>query len=49
MLALITDKYVNDEDEFPAGSAAIALFEAIGKTNSSRSVQRNTAVYQKSS
>lgn len=30
-VVLITDKYVNDEDDFPAGSAAIALFEAIGK------------------
>jgi hypothetical protein len=28
---LITDKYVHDEDDFPAGSAAIALFDAIGK------------------
>ena len=30
-VVLITDKYVNDEDDFPAGGAAIALFEAIGK------------------
>lgn len=30
-VVLITDKYVNDEDDFPAGSAAIALFEAIEK------------------
>ncbi len=30
-VVLITDKYVHDEDDFPAGSAAIALFEAIGK------------------
>jgi hypothetical protein len=30
-VVLITDKYVNDEDDFPAGSAAIALFDAIGK------------------
>lgn len=30
-VVLITDKYVNDEADFPAGSAAIALFEAIGK------------------
>ncbi len=28
---MITDKYVNDEDDFPAGSAAIALFDAIKK------------------
>ena len=26
---LITDKYVNKEDDFPAGSAAIALFDAV--------------------
>ena len=30
-VVLITDKYVNDTDDFPAGSAAIALFEAISK------------------
>jgi hypothetical protein len=30
-VVLITDKYVNDEKDFPAGSAAIALFEAIEK------------------
>ena len=30
-VVLITDKYVNDEDDFPAGSAAIALFDAIKK------------------
>lgn len=30
-VVLITDKYVNDEDDFPAGSAAIALFDAIEK------------------
>ena len=30
-VVLITDKYVNDEDDFPAGSAAIALFNAINK------------------
>lgn len=30
-VVLITDKYVNDEDDFAAGSAAIALFEAIEK------------------
>ncbi len=28
-VVLITDKYVNDEDDFPAGSAAIALFDAM--------------------
>jgi hypothetical protein len=28
-VVLITDKYVNDEKDFPAGSAAIALFDAI--------------------
>jgi hypothetical protein len=32
-VVLITDKYVNDEDDFPAGSAAIALFDAINKKN----------------
>jgi len=30
-VVLITDKYVNDENDFAAGSAAIALFEAVGK------------------
>lgn len=30
-VVLITDKYVNDEKDFPAGSAAIALFSAIEK------------------
>lgn len=30
-VVLITDKYVNDEDDFPAGSAAIALFGAVEK------------------
>lgn len=30
-VVLITDKYVNDDDDFPAGSAAIALFGEIGK------------------
>jgi hypothetical protein len=33
-VVLITDKYVNDENDFPAGSAAIALFSAIEKTGS---------------
>jgi hypothetical protein len=28
-VVLITDKYVNKEDDFPAGSAAIALFDAV--------------------
>lgn len=30
-VVLITDKYVNDEDDFPAGSAAVAWFDAINK------------------
>lgn len=30
-VVLITDKYVNDEDDFPAGSAAIELFSRISK------------------
>ena len=30
-IVLITDKYVHDEKDFPAGSAAVALFRAIGK------------------
>jgi len=30
-VVLITDKYVHDENDFPAGSAAIALFDAINK------------------
>jgi hypothetical protein len=30
-VVLITDKYVHDEDDFPAGSAAVALFDAISK------------------
>ena len=30
-VVLITDKYVDSEDDFAAGSAAIALFEAIEK------------------
>jgi hypothetical protein len=30
-VVLITDKYVHDEADFPAGSAAIALFSAIEK------------------
>lgn len=31
-IVLITDKYVNDEDDFPAGSAAVELFKRVGKT-----------------
>lgn len=30
-VVLITTHYVNDEDDLPAGTAAIALFDAIGK------------------
>jgi hypothetical protein len=30
-VVLITEHYVNDEDDLPAGSAAIALFDAVGK------------------
>jgi len=30
-MVLITDKYVHDEDDFPAGSAAVALFKSIEK------------------
>ena len=30
-VVLITDKYVNDKDDFPAGSAAVALFAAVSK------------------
>ena len=30
-VVLITDKYVNDENDFPAGSAAIALFSEVEK------------------
>ena len=30
-VVLITDKYVNDESDFPAGGAAIALFNAVGE------------------
>jgi hypothetical protein len=33
-VVLITDKYVNDEDDFAAGSAAVALFDSISKTGS---------------
>lgn len=31
-VVLITDKYVNDTDDFPAGSAAVELFKRVGKT-----------------
>lgn len=30
-IVLITDKYVNDEEDFPAGAAAVAWFEQINK------------------
>jgi len=30
-VVLITDKYVHDKDDFPAGSAAVALFQAVEK------------------
>jgi len=33
-MVLITDKYVNDKDDFPAGSAAVVLFRNISKTGS---------------
>lgn len=33
-VVLITTHYVNDEDDLPAGTAAIALFEAVGKKGS---------------
>ncbi len=31
-VVLITDKYVNDTDDFPAGSAAVELFQRVSKT-----------------
>jgi hypothetical protein len=31
-IVLITDKYVNSEADFPAGSAAVELFKRVGKT-----------------
>ncbi len=31
-IVLITDKYVNTEDDFPAGSAAVELFRRVAKT-----------------
>lgn len=33
-VVLITTHYVNDEDDLPAGTAAIALFDAVGKSGS---------------
>ncbi len=33
-IVLITDKYVHDEDDFPAGSAAVLLFENVSKSGS---------------
>jgi hypothetical protein len=33
-IVLITDKYVHNEDDFPAGSAAVRLFEDISKGGS---------------
>lgn len=33
-IVLITDKYVHDEDDFAAGSAAVLLFDRISKTGS---------------
>ena len=33
-IVLITDKYVHDEDDFPAGSAAVVWFKAISKQGS---------------
>ncbi|HBO51823.1 MAG TPA: hypothetical protein DD471_07560 [Planctomycetes bacterium] len=30
-VVLITEKYVHDKDDFPAGSAAVALFQAVEK------------------
>jgi len=33
-VVLITDKYVHDEDDFPAGSAAVALFASVSKSGS---------------
>lgn len=31
-IVLITDKYVHDTDDFPAGSAAVELFKRVSKT-----------------
>lgn len=33
-IVLITDKYVHDERDFPAGSAAVALFATLSKSGS---------------
>ncbi len=33
-IVLITDKYVHDEEDFPAGSAAVLLFDKISKSGS---------------
>src|SRR5688500_429892 len=33
-VVLITDKYVQDEDDYPAGSAFVKLFEVISKSKS---------------
>lgn len=33
-IVLITDKYVHDEDDFAAGSAAVLLFENVSKSGS---------------
>ncbi len=33
-IVLITDKYVHDEDDFPAGRAAVILFDRISKSGS---------------
>ncbi len=33
-IVLITDKYVHDEDDYPAGSAAVTLFANISKSGS---------------
>ncbi len=33
-IVLITDKYVHDEDDFPAGSAAVVWFDSISKQGS---------------
>lgn len=35
-IVLITDKYVNDEDDFAAGSAAVLLFENISKSGDNK-------------
>ncbi len=35
-IVLITDKYVHDEDDFAAGSAAVLLFENISKSGDNK-------------